>query len=219
MSGLPRPTEEHGSTLVELLVGMAIGMIVLTGLSMLIITTMHGNSRVDARVEATQNARLTVTKIIEQLHSACVAPMTIPLKENSSGTKLIFVHAASGEASAVAPTQELSEIVYEPGTPGVLWETEGGVKRKLLSKAAPGGPNGTIFNYFKVENGKLATSKLATPLTKTTASEAVYVTVALSAEPISNPTRDAGANATVFDSATLRLTPPVYYTGSAPPCQ
>jgi hypothetical protein len=48
----------------------------------------------------------------------------------------------------------------------------------------------------------------------------VVVKVALTASPRSTPVADAGSDATVRDSATLRLTPPSFNQAvSAPPCQ
>ena len=58
MSALDAARDERGTTMVELLVGMAMGMIVLGGLSMTIIVVLHGSARVSARVEATHNARI-----------------------------------------------------------------------------------------------------------------------------------------------------------------
>jgi hypothetical protein len=215
MTGPSRLSDERGSSLVELLVGMAMGMVVLAGLSMVIITTLHGNARVTGRVEATQNARIAVTKIIEQLHSACLSPRIIPIKENSSATELVFVHATPQEAGAVAPAEIESKVFFSSKA---LWETENGATRKLIANVGPGGPKGEIFSYFKFENGTVGEVPLPVPLNKAVG-ETVYVKVALNAEPSSNSTHDARANATVWDSATLRLTPPLYNSESVPPCQ
>lgn len=202
--------------MVELLVGMAMGMIVLVGLSMVIISTLHGTARVSARVEATQNARLTMTKIIEQLHSACASPRLIPIKEGSTPTKLVFLHAESGTQSLAAPPLVESTIALEGGT---LWETEGGVQRQLLKNVGPG-EGSAVFTYYNFEQGHLGTSPLAAlPSLEARAAETVYIRVALNAEPRVNSTGDAGADATVKDSATLRPTPPFYNTQNALPCQ
>ena len=78
--------DERGTTLVELLVALMTGMVIIFALTMVIITTMHGTSRVNARVDATQRARIVMTRLIEQLHSACVAPQIAPVREDSTGT-------------------------------------------------------------------------------------------------------------------------------------
>jgi Tfp pilus assembly protein PilW len=231
MSARPPISDERGSTMIELLVGMAMGMIVLVGLTMVIIVTLHGNARVDARVEATQNARLTITKIMEELHSACVSPKIAPVKSGSSETSLIFWHAAPGQAEAVEPIPVESVITYGESA---LWQTDKvaaagpnsewifpkvGATQKLLDNVAlPAG--GRIFTYYRYQNGKFNESPLGPTLNEAEANETILVQVALAAEPASNPVRDPSANATISDSATLRLTPPSFNeTVAASPCQ
>jgi hypothetical protein len=224
--------DETGSTLVELLVGIAMGMVVLSGLSMLIISTIHGNARVDARVEATQNARLTVTNIMEQLHSACVSPQIAPIKQGSTGTKLIFVHSLPSEANAVAPKPVLSEITYskgvltqvdKPDVGGVApaeWSWGTGTERRLIESVTPVTGSSAIFNYFRYEKNEAGTVPLATPLTKVGEEETILVSIDLEAEPRNHPVADNGSDAVVSDEATLRLTPPSFNEEApALPCQ
>ncbi len=231
MNALPSPTDERGTTMVELLVGMAMGMVVLAGLSMMIVVVLHGNARVDARVEATDNARVTVTRIMEELHSACVSPQIAPVQEKSSGNSLIFWHAAAGETTAVEPIPVKSKITYGGGTltqtdyaqtggtsPNWVFATTGS-ERKLLTNVGPAPGNSAVFSYYKYENGSLV-KLTASELSKTEAEAVIVVKVALTASPKSTPVADAGAAATVEDSATLRLTPPSFNEGaSALPCQ
>lgn len=231
MSDLPSLKDERGTTIIELLVGMAMGMIVLVGLTMVIITTLHGTARVDARVEATQNARLTVTRIIEELHSACIAPQVAPVKEGSSKIKLIFWHAAGGEGHAVTPIPVKSEISLEGGALRQIDKAKTGIvngeyvfesvgkTQTLISHVSPP-PGGAVFSYYNYANGALSSSALATSLSKASAEQTILVKVTLVAEPASNPVRDASADATVSDSATLRLTPPSFdESAAASPCQ
>jgi hypothetical protein len=234
MTALPDLHDESGTTLVELLVGMAMGMIVLLGLTMTIIVVLHGNARVDARVEATDNARVAVTRIMEELHSACVSPQIAPVREESTANSLVFWHAASGENTAVEPHPVKSVIAYNEAEKA-LWQTDyeetGGTSpnwvfattgrsRKLLSNVAP--PSGsTVFTYERYEGGTTKKVSLAGNATLGEAAiSVIFVSVALTAAPKSTPVRDAGAAATVKDSATLRLTPPSFNEGaSALPCQ
>jgi Tfp pilus assembly protein PilW len=227
--------DESGTTMVELLVGMAMGMVVLVGLTMTIIAVMHGTSRVDARVEATDNARLTVTRITEELHSACTSAQIAPVREGSNELQLIFWHAAPGQASAPVPVPVKSKIVYSNRTltqtdfaktggtsPNWTFEGEGenhglGSTRTLLTNVEPDA-SGAVFSYAKFVGGAPATATV--PLTKTEAEATIEVKIALTASPKSSPVADKGSSATVKDSATLRLTPPSYEAGaSALPCQ
>lgn len=231
----PALSDERGTTIIELVVGMAMGMIVLVGLSMTIIVVLHGTSRVDARVEATDNARTMVARITEELHSACISPQIAPVRSGSSGTELIFWRAASGQSGAVQPIPVKTKIVYSNGTltqtdyakvggtsPAWIFEGEEGNKgtgttRILLSNVAPVGLS--AFTYLRYEGGEAKPINVGT-LGVGEAAETVTVTIALSASPKSTPVADKGSAAAVSDSATLRLTPPSFETtASALPCQ
>lgn len=231
----PSLSNERGTTMVELLVGMAMGMVVLVGLTMMIIVVLHGTARVDARVEATDNARVAVTRITEELHSACTSPQIAPVRSGSTNTELIFWHAATGEAEKVQPHPVKSKIVYSNGTlkqtdyaqvggtnPTWTFEGEGGntgvgSTRTLLSNVAP--VNGSVFEYEMYEKGNLK-PLVESGLSVAEAAETIVVKVALTASPRSTPISDAGSSATVSDKATLRLTPPSFNEGAtALPCQ
>lgn len=212
---------ERGTTLVELLVGMAMGMLVLAGLSMVIITTLHGNSRINARVETTARARLVTTQITEQLHSACTEPRIAPVLSESTGTSLLFTHATGTQVSAVAPAPTTTKIYLNEGA---LWQEDvapNGAKteKKLLSGVAPVPPSSSIFSYYKYVNGALSTSALSTPLGNEAAS-VIQVRMALNVAPPKTPVADAGGDVSIRDSAVLRLTPPSFNEGAeALPCQ
>jgi Tfp pilus assembly protein PilW len=225
--------DEEGTTMVELLVGLAMGMVVMVGLTMTIVVVLHGNARVDARVEATDNARLVMTRITEQLHSACIRPQIAPIREKSSSNSLIFWHAAPGHAGDVAPEPVKTRIYWENstlrqvdmartgGTEPANWtfqkETEGS-RTILLSNVAPAGKTG-VFTYEAEPNGtvvELTASELSAPEAETV----IFVKAAVAASPKSTPVADAGAAAVVKSSATLRLTPPSFNpVANASPCQ
>jgi hypothetical protein len=223
--------DERGTTLVELMVGLAAGMVVLAALSMLMISTVRTTSRVSARVDATQRARVVLTNISEQLHSACIQPQMAPILSKSTGTKLEFVHAASGTAGAVAPTPVKSTIWLEGETlkqsdvkwvsgiaPNWVWSASPPTSRTLLTKVGPLTAGGAIFTYYKYSNGK---QEALTPTTELPEAEkAVQVKVGLNAFPMSQPVKDPGSDASLQTSAVLRLTPPTF-SESAPalPCQ
>jgi Tfp pilus assembly protein PilW len=235
MMELSKLDDERGTTIIELLVGMAMGTVVMMGLSIMIIVTLHGNARVDARVEATDNARVAVAQITEELHSACVSPQIAPVQENSTGNSLVFWHAATGEATAVAPNPVKSKITYSGGkltqtdyaltggtSPHWTFELEtAGKTRTLLTNVAPATGSSTVFSYEKYENGSFVpVPATATSELKEKATTVIVVKVGLTASPKSTPVRDAGAAATVRDSATLRLTPPAFEgSAAAVPCQ
>jgi hypothetical protein len=229
--------DESGTTMVELLVGLAMGMVVMVGLTTMLILVLHGNARVDARVEATDNARITVTRIMEELHSACTTHEIVPVKAGSTGTVLAFSHAVGtpgGEAIEPEPvesvltyssaTQTLTQVDYKKigGTDlnPVFEEHKSGMgtSRILLTKVSPGGPNGELFSYYSYGPNGPASVSASPELSPLNASSVILVNVALTAGPRSTPVADAGAAATVRDSATLRLTPPSSTGTDAQPC-
>lgn len=228
-----RLADERGTTMVEVLVSTATGVVVLAGLTMVIVVTMHSTARVSARVDASQQARLVVTKVMQQLHSACVAPKLAPIQATSSGTLLKFIHAAPGEGSAVAPLPTMTEISLASG---VLTQTDraavGGTapnwtwagtttSKQLLKGVAPIAPSTGIFSYYAGNNGSTTPTAQATPLTSATALETVQVQISLTVSPSEvTSIKDAGAAAPIRDGATLRLTPPSFNEAAASlPCQ
>ena len=204
-------SDEEGTSMVELVVGMAMGMVVLAGLSLLLIVTLHGNARVDARVEASDNARLTMTRIMEELHSACVNPTIAPVQANSNGTKLIFKHGTYGQAAEASASPITTEIWWSAD--GTLKEKDTpGATRTLLSNVSPVGTK--IFTY---ENPP---TRFEGTLKEEEAGHTILVKVAFKASPKSEPVADAGAATEIENSAVLRLTPPTYEPGKvAKPCE
>jgi len=206
---------EDGSSMVEVMVGLAMGMVVLAGLSMLLIVTLKGNARVSARAEASDNARVMMTRITEELHSACVEPATSPVYPGSTENTLIFKHGPyGGNTSPNAPVTK-TELAYSP-TERKLWQTDNGVKRLLLSNVSAG-TNERVFEYF---NPTVQPGRFATPLIEQNSARTILVQIAFKVSPKSEPVADAGAATEISNSATLRLTPPTYEEGKvAKPCE
>ncbi len=220
--------DERGTTLVELMVGLAAGLTVLAGLTTLILVTMNTTNRVSARVHATQDARIALTRVIDQLHSACIAPKVPPIREGSSSTELRFVHATG---SAVSPTPILTTITYASGTltqrdylwkegvaPAWVFNTTPSRTAVIASKIAPNGSK-PVFSYYGYASGAVSTTPLAVPLSALDASNAIQVTAAFMAEPRSGKPEPAAA-ARIQGSASLRLTASSY-NPAAPsrPCE
>ena len=221
--------DEKGTTLVELMVALMAGLVIISALTMVIMTTMHGTARVTARVEATQRARLALVKLMQELHSACTSPEIAPVKPESTGTALWFVHQTGSE---VQPIPVLSLVTngegnltqldygYKSGAaPNWIFNLEKPIKTQtLLTKVAPIAPSSSIFSYYRYVGGTISTTPQKTPL-ETESELTVEVQAALTAAPEKTPVRDSGSSAAIRDSATLRLTPPSFNEGSpAKPC-
>lgn len=229
---LDRARSESGQTLVELLVATSAGIIVMATLSLVIIIVLHSTARVDARVEATQSARIGTQKIVEELHSSCVAPKAAPILEGSTGTTLRFIHAVGSQGSQVAPVPTKTEIKYAgealtqydyagtgyyPSTTYAATPTT----TILVTKMAPISPSTAIFNYFGSSNGSLTEIVPgSTGLTSSQASGVIEVRIAFNASPNQPRVSDSGSSTAIRDSAALRLTPPSFNEkAAAPACQ
>lgn len=222
--------DETGTTLIELMVALMTGLVIFSALTVMVITTMHSSARVTARVEATQRARIAMVRVMEQLHSACIAPEIAPVREGSTGNSLKFVHQTG---SAVSPTPILSVISYASGkltqsdyattggsSPSWTFATTPSSTRTLLTDVGPIPPSTSIFSYHRYSAGAISETPQATPLSGTEAALTVEVRAAMSAEPMLSPVSDAAAASNVRNSATLRLTPPSFNEGSpSKPCQ
>jgi hypothetical protein len=174
---------------------------------------------------------VALAQIMEELHSACVAPQNAPVKAESTGTSLSFIHAAGAEGAAVAPNPTKSVISLENGVLSQSdYESTGGASpnwtfsaqsttRQLLTDVGPVSPSSSIFSYYKYANGTLSETPLSTPLGEA-AALTIEVRVALTAAPTSTPVADSDAASSIQDSAALRLTPPSFNEGAASlPCQ
>jgi type II secretory pathway component PulJ len=224
----PSLRDERGTTLVELMVATASGMVIMFAITTVIVVALHSSARVSARVDATQRGRIVIARIMEQLHSACVLPEIAPVQEGSTGTKLRFVHQTG---SGVALTPTLSVINFENGTlkqfdykatagplPSWTFEQSPFETRTLLTKVAPISPASSLFYYYSYSNGSLV--QQAGELSSTAAKQVLNVRVALTSSPTSAPVADSGAPSSIQDSATFRLTPPSFNEKAISlPCQ
>jgi type II secretory pathway pseudopilin PulG len=101
--------EERGTTLIELLVGMVAGSAVCLALVALLLFATHQQARLSAAVQTNQLSRTAMTKIVDELHSACIAQEFTPIVEKSSENELRFVNAYS----AAAVISEAKSEAYE----------------------------------------------------------------------------------------------------------
>jgi hypothetical protein len=208
--------------MVEVLVTMMIGITVLLGTFALVDSSIRGTARVGARVEANQRARPVMQRILDELHSTCVAPKVKPILAGSTGTSIAFIHSTS---RAVSPTPDkhvitlngdtLTESIY-PATSGTAptwtFATNPSSTRELLTgvgQARLGNPPVAvpIFRYYAYQGGQLSGTELPTPLSATNAGLTSQVTVSMGVSPTTNPVRDPNAAVSVTDSSVMRLAP------------
>ena len=222
MTSRRSPRGEHGFTLVELVVSLALGMIVILGILAVTEVAMRSSARTATRVAAEQRARPVLERLIDQLHSTCIGPEAGPLLAGSTESSLSFLHQTG---SSVTPLPDkvvvslsgntLSQSVF-PSTGGEApnWTFAGtpSSTRVLLTGVGPaqtGDPpiDAPLFRYFKYDGGVVDPNSLPTPLDAASSALAVRVDVAFSVAPLSNPTNDARAPITVSDSVLVRFSP------------
>ncbi|HEY2768810.1 MAG TPA: type II secretion system protein [Solirubrobacteraceae bacterium] len=96
--------DERGITLIEVLVSLAAGSIICVALVATLTFTTKQQARLSSAVQANQLSRTTMTKIVDELHSACLAPEFTPIQKGSSGTSLSFINAYS-EAPVISESK------------------------------------------------------------------------------------------------------------------
>jgi prepilin-type N-terminal cleavage/methylation domain-containing protein len=112
---------QQGFTLIETLVAMIAGVIVLGALVLIFEITINETSRIDETTQANQSGRLTMTKIVDELQSACLGREFAPVQGTSTESKLRFVNAYSKEANIPASEAFEHEIVWSKSA-GTLTE-------------------------------------------------------------------------------------------------
>jgi Tfp pilus assembly protein PilV len=152
-----RGQHEDGFTLIELVVAMAIAITVVIALSGIMIVTLRQTRGTLTRIDATRQARVAMTQIENELHSACVGGAAVPIQAGSTPSKLIFL---SYTGDAVSPTPvwhelslsgtTLTDTAYgvTATTTGSGWARTGtGTATQLLTNVAAqaGTP---VFRYF-----------------------------------------------------------------------
>lgn len=223
--------DQRGTTLLELVVATAAGMVVFLGLTMVVIASMHQTTRIGKRVHATQEARTVLHRVVTELHSSCVASAVAPIQPNSSATSLTYVYRTGSEAA-------LTPVLHQVSLSGTTlsldtYLSEGGSTPKWIFKSTPQPPPVTlmtnvsavsgsvpVFSYYKFENGQISSIPLPVPLSSANAALAVQVNIALKVSPTGSTVADAKAPGIVQDSALLRFTPPAYSTTALDlPCE
>jgi type II secretory pathway pseudopilin PulG len=174
--------DQRGFTLIELLVATATGLVVCLALFAILSASTRQETRLTDVSQANQLGRLAMTRIVDELHSACLAPGFAPVLYGSGEKELVFINAYSEEAVIAKAykhrivwnekAETLTDYIYpsnggnwpnfkfaEAATPagGVLFASSV-TQAKSGEKAVP------IFRYYNYapESSSSATSALGT---------------------------------------------------------
>jgi Tfp pilus assembly protein PilW len=210
--------DESGFSLMEVLVAMVSGIIVMGALFAILQISLRQTSSITDKVQADQLGRTAMTRLIDELHSACIAPGFTPIQAESSETELRFVDAFSEEA--VIPRAVEHRVVWNevqqtlrdferPSSgewpkftfPGPATPSAGTLVATNVTKTSGSTP---IFQYSKYATKSSGTSEseselaagTLTPipvkpgegLTESTAKEAASVLVTFTTAPTDNYT-------------------------------
>lgn len=208
--------DQRGTTLVELVVAAMAGSVIFLGLTMVVVASMHQQTRISKRVHATQEARTLVHRLVTELHSSCVASDVAPVQGENTSTSLTYVYQ-TGSGAALTPVLHkvyltgttLSMATYPAtsgSTPKWTFASSPSSTRILLTNVSGVSASEPLFSYYKYKEGVI--TALSSPVSSTEAPLVVQVDIALKVSPTNSTVLDAKAPGIVNDSAFLRFSPP-----------
>jgi hypothetical protein len=224
--------DQSGFTVIEMLAGI-IGFTAIFGAIMqMTIVATHQQDQIALRVASNERARPTLTRVMDNVRSGCVAPRVTPIQAGSTSTQMVYLSRAGSEVSPVPDRRvltflpasgslppRLEEQVY-PATGGTppIWTFSGTALTLPQFQSPPNprrtppsflnnvsAPGGVAFRYYDYVNGQLSASPLPVPLSSTNASRAAFVTVNMTVLPSRENIQDPNSRITLTDSADLRL--------------
>ncbi len=210
--------DQRGTTLAEVVVATMAGTIIFLGLVMVVVASMHQQTRISKRVHATQEARTLVHKIVTELHSSCVASSVAPIQAGSTENSLVYVYQ-TGSGAALTPVLHkvslsgttLSLITYPAtggSTPKWTFSSTPSATQTLLTNVSGVSASEPLFRFYRYKEGAIPATPMPVPLSATEAPFAVQVDIALKVSPTGSTVTDAKAPGIVQDSAVLRFSPP-----------
>lgn len=98
--------QADGFTLIEMVLALSLASIVMVALVMMVNLVLDQSSNAFTNIDATENARVKLEQIENELHSACIGNEVAPVQADSTATQLSFI-SAFGNAASVTPVEHV----------------------------------------------------------------------------------------------------------------
>lgn len=138
--------DEHGFSMIEVLVSILTGLIVVFALFSILEVSMRQASRITDSVQADQLGRTALTKVVDELHTACMAREFAPVLVKSSEKELRF-RTAYGETASIEGANATEHHIVWTG----VWPGSGQLLDKTYRSTGGVAPN---FTYEVTETPK-----------------------------------------------------------------
>lgn len=221
-----RLREESGMTLVELVVGLSIGLVVTFASLAVLGRATTASHEIADRQEAVQRGRLAMEMITRQLRSqVCLGDEAEPITYGDASTVSFYGDLSDGSQNVArrtltfvppagqTPGRIVEDVRFGVGSyPDLTFPSTPDSSRPLLSGAArarSGGQDVPVFSYYAFQPGSPTgdLQQLPVPLTADDASRTIMVHVAFTTLPDRRRPRDADA-LTLQDNIYVRIADP-----------
>jgi prepilin-type N-terminal cleavage/methylation domain-containing protein len=147
--------DERGFTLIEMLVALVCGLVVAGAAFAILEVSLEQSSRLSDVTQANQLGRATMTHMVDELHSACIAPKFRPIQPESTEKELIFINAYTPKAEITTAYKHIIVFNEEAKTlTDKTYQSNGGAWPSFTFPAVASPTSVTRFGEDIRPNGK-----------------------------------------------------------------
>lgn len=218
--------DEHGMTLIELIIGLSIGLVVTIASFAVLGRATTASHEIADRQEAVQRGRLAMEMITRQLRSqVCLGQNAEPITYGDANTVIFYADLSDGSdpiarrtltfvpPAGATPGRIVEDVRFGDGVfPDLTFPSTPDSSRVLLSGADRADANGTerpVFSYYAFQPGSPTgdLEQLDVPLDAEDASRTIMVHVAFLTLPDRERPRELDA-LTLQDNIYVRIADP-----------